>query len=215
MTDLVWEGERAPFAKAFVAAQRATEAIKKASTNPAFKSRYADLAAVVEAVVPALNAAGIGVIQASDFDGDMVNVTTMLLHESGASVTSNMRLRPSKSDAQGIGSATTYGRRYNLLAMTGAAPEDDDGAAASGPREAAPPRPVSPPAAPTLSERANRLEAAMRAKVGDPDAVQKAFDLGAGLCAELDQKNPERLAELTALLKMLLAAPEAIPMAAE
>lgn len=215
MTDLIWEGERAPFAKAFVAAQRATEAIKKASTNPAFKSRYADLAAVVEAVVPALNAAGIGVIQAADFDGDLVTVTTVLLHEGGSSVTSSLRLRPSKTDAQGVGSATTYGRRYNLLAMTGAAPEDDDGAAASGPREAAPARHVQPPAAPSLAERANRLEAAMRAKVGDPVAVQKAFDLGAGLCAELDQKDPDRLAELTSLLNLLLISPEAGAMAAE
>jgi len=214
MTDLIWEGERAPFAKAFVAAQRATEAIKKASTNPAFKSRYADLAAVVEAVVPALNAAGIGVIQAADFDGDLVTVTTVLLHESGSSVTSSLRLRPSKTDAQGVGSATTYGRRYNLLAMTGAAPEDDDGAAASGPREAAPVRHVQPPAMPTLAERANRLEAAMRAKAGQPEAVQKVFDQGASLCAELDQRSPERLAELEALLKMLLVVPEDGEMAA-
>ena len=62
-TPLTWEGERAPFAKAFIAAQKATEAVKKASTNPAFKSRYADLAVVVEAVIPALNESGIAVIQ--------------------------------------------------------------------------------------------------------------------------------------------------------
>lgn len=72
------------------------------------------------------------------------------------------------------------------------------------------PEPPKEPAAPTLSERANALESAMRAKIGDPDAVQKAFDRGAGLCAELDQKAPERLAELEALLKMLLAAPEQV-----
>jgi hypothetical protein len=217
MTDLTltWEGERAPFAKAFVAAQMATEAVKKASTNPAFRSKYADLAGVVEAVVPALNAAGIGVIQSASNDGEMVGITTTLLHESGSSVTGTLHLRPSKSDPQGVGSAITYGRRYSLLAMTGAAPEDDDGQAASGPREAPQTREPVKPVTPTLAERANRLEAAMRAKVGDPDAVQKAFDLGAGLCAELDQKNPERLAELTALLNMLLAAPEAVPMAAE
>jgi hypothetical protein len=45
--------------------------------------------------------------------------------------------------------------------------------------------------------------------------VQKVFDQGASLCAELDQKSPERLAELETLLKMLLAVPEAVPMAAE
>lgn len=132
----VWDGDRAPLAKAFVAAQRATEAVKKASTNPAFRSKYADLAGCVEAVVPALNSAGVGLIQCASFDGEMAAVTTTLLHESGSSVSSVLHLRPSKLDPQGVGSAITYARRYSLLAMTGAAPEDDDGNAASGPREA-------------------------------------------------------------------------------
>lgn len=85
------------------------------------------------------------------------------------------------------------------------------------PEQNSPPRsePAKPAAAPTLAERANRLESAMRAKVGNADAVQRVFDVNAALCAELDQKNPERLAELTALLNMLLAAPEAVQMAAE
>jgi hypothetical protein len=126
-----WEGERAPFAKAFVAAQKATEAVKKASTNPAFKSRYADLAACVEAVVPALNAEGIGVLQFPSFDGESAGVTTTLLHEGGSSVTATLHLRPTKADPQGVGSALTYARRYSLLAIVGAAPEDDDGNTAS------------------------------------------------------------------------------------
>jgi len=71
------------------------------------------------------------------------------------------------------------------------------------------PKVSKPPTPPTLAERANRLEAAMRSQVGYAAKVQKAFDLGAGLCAELDDKDPERLAELNALLKMLLAAPDA------
>ena len=128
-----WEGERAPLAKAFVAAQKATESIKKAASNPAFRSTYADLAHVVEGVIPALNANGVGVMQFPGFDGQMVSLTTTLLHESGASVTATLHLRPSKTDPKGVGSAITYGRRYALLAMTGAAPEDDDGNAASGP----------------------------------------------------------------------------------
>lgn len=128
---LTWEGERAPFAKAFIAAQRATEAVKKAASNPAFKSKYADLSEVVEATLPALNGAGIGVIQSPAFDGEMVSLTTVFVHESGASLTGVLRMRPTKPDPQGVGSAITYARRYALLAMTGAAPEDDDGNAAS------------------------------------------------------------------------------------
>lgn len=83
-------------------------------------------------------------------------------------------------------------------------PEDDPKVEANPPPQFNP----KPATAPTLAERANRLEAAMRAKAGQPEAVQKAFDLGAALCAELDAKDPERLAELTTLLKLLLAAPE-------
>ncbi len=134
--NITWDGDRAPLAKAFVAAQMATEAVKKASTNPAFRSKYADLAGVVEAVVPALNAAGVGVLQFPAFDGELVHLTTTLLHESGASVTSTLAMRPTKNDPQGVGSAVTYARRYSLLAMTGAAPEDDDGNAASAPSRA-------------------------------------------------------------------------------
>lgn len=130
-----WDGDRATFAKAFVAAQQSMESIKKASSNPAFKSKYADLSEVVEAVVPALNGAGIGVMQFPAFDGETVSITTVFIHESGASITGTLDLRPSKTDPQGIGSATTYGRRYSLLAMSGMAPEDDDGNAASGPRQ--------------------------------------------------------------------------------
>lgn len=215
ISNLIWEGDRAPLAKALVAAQMATEAVKKASTNPAFKAKYADLSVVVEAVVPALNKSGVSVLQFPAFNGELVSVATTLLHETGSSVTATLHLRPSKLDAQGVGSAITYARRYSLMAMTGAAPEDDDGAAASGPREPAPHREPPKPAAPTLAERANRLESAMRAKAGDPDAVQKVYDLGAGLCAELDAKDPDRLAELEALLKLLLVVPEDFAVAAE
>ena len=68
-----WNGDRAPFAKAFIAAQRATDAIARASTNPVFQYKYADLATVVEAVVPALNACGIGVIQCPALDGELMH----------------------------------------------------------------------------------------------------------------------------------------------
>lgn len=199
LSDLAWDGERAPFAKAFVAAQKATESVKKAASNPAFKTKYADLAHVVEGVIPALNGAGIGVLQFPAFDGEFVAVTTTLLHESGSSVTAVLKLRPSKSDPQGVGSAITYGRRYSLLAMTGAAPEDDDGNAASGPRQEPKPEPKRvEPAAPTLADRADRLAATLKAAKSEAER-KKAWDLGAKLCADLDAKDPERLAELIAL----------------
>jgi hypothetical protein len=142
LSPLTWDGDRAPLAKALVAAQKATESIKKAATNPAFRSKYADLAHVVEGVVPALNNAGVAVIQSPAMDGERVSVTTVLLHESGSSITGTLHLKPTKGDPQGVGSAITYARRYALLAMTGAAPEDDDGNAASKPRASITPDPI-------------------------------------------------------------------------
>lgn len=196
VSPLVWEGERAPLAKAFVAAQKATESIKKAATNPAFKSKYADLAHVVEGVVPALNEAGVGVLQFPSFDGDLVGVTTTLLHESGASVTGTLHLKPSKTDPQGVGSAITYARRYALLSITGSAPEDDDGAAASGPREPTQTRRSDPPP-PTLSERADRLEASLNSV--KPEQLDRAWDLAKGLRDELAKADADRLEKLTKL----------------
>lgn len=196
LSALIWEGERGPLAKAFVAAQKATESIKKAATNPAFKSKYADLAHVVEGVIPALNDAGVGVLQFPSFDGELVGVTTTLLHESGASITATLHLRPTKSDPQGVGSAITYARRYSLLAITGSAPEDDDGNAAS--QKAPPPTQRADPKPPTLADRAERLVATMKA-VASVSEMDKAFNLAAALCAELSEKDPQRLAEIEAL----------------
>lgn len=205
MSHLVWEGDRAPLAKAFVAAQKATESVKKAATNPAFKTKYADLAQVVEGVIPALNGAGVGVLQFPGFDGNMAWVTTTLLHESGSSVTATLHLRPSKNDPQGVGSAITYGRRYSLLAITGSAPEDDDGNAASGSRREPPPPPKrAETLPPTLSERADRFVATLHG-VKSAEELKKAYDLGAKLCADLDNSDPERLVEINTLYESRFA----------
>lgn len=196
LSPLVWDGERAPLAKALVAAQKATEAVKKASTNSHFNNKYADLAVVVEAVVPALNDAGVAVIQSPASDGTLVGVTTVLLHESGSSVTGTLHLRPSKQDPQGVGSAITYARRYALLAMTGAAPEDDDGNAASSPRDRPEPKRTET-RAPTTAERADRLEATLKA--AKPEEIDKAWGLASALLALLSVEMPDRLADLTTL----------------
>jgi hypothetical protein len=196
ISPLVWEGDRAPLAKALVAAQKATDAVKKASTNSHFNNKYADLAVVVEAVVPALNDSGVAAIQSPAFDGELVSVTTMLLHESGSSLASTLSLRPSKLDPQGVGTAITDARRYALLAMTGAAPEDDDGNAASGPSERPEPK-RHDPKPPTTAERADRLEATLKA--AKPEDVEKAWGLASALLAMLSVEMPERLEELTKL----------------
>ena len=103
-----------------------TNAAKNAK-NPHFKSDYADLAAVLNTVKPALSKHGIALVQGTAFDGSMVTVTTVLAHSSGGSVSSEASCVPAKMDGQGIGSATTYLRRYSLAAMCGIAQQDLDG----------------------------------------------------------------------------------------
>jgi hypothetical protein len=119
-------------AAAFVKAQRAFGPALKTSTNPHFKSKYADLANCIEAVIEALNANNIGLMQRTYECKDGVLVETVFIHESGEVMECGMlHLPASKLDAMGFGSCLTYARRYSLLAATGLAPEDDDGVAAS------------------------------------------------------------------------------------
>jgi hypothetical protein len=119
-------------AAAFVKAQRAFGPALKTSVNPHFKSKYADLANCIEAVIEALNANGIGLMQRTYECKDGVLLETVFIHESGEVMECGMlHLPASKLDAMGFGSALTYARRYSILAATGLAPEDDDGVAAS------------------------------------------------------------------------------------
>jgi hypothetical protein len=121
-------------ATAFVQAQKAFGPALKSSTNPHFRSRYADLSACVEAVIDALNQHGIAMMQQTSECADGVIVETVLIHESGESITSGkLHVPATKQDAQGYGSALTYARRYSLMAACGIAPEDDDGNAATRP----------------------------------------------------------------------------------
>jgi len=119
-------------AAAFVAAQKAFAPATKSSTNPHFKSKYADLAACVEAVLDALNAQDLALMQVCHESESGVLVETIFLHSSGESISGGKLHVPSaKNDPQGYGSALTYARRYSLMAACGIAPEDDDGNAAS------------------------------------------------------------------------------------
>lgn len=126
-------------ASALVRAQRAFGPALKSSTNPHFRSRYADLSACVEAVIGGLNEHGIALIQQTHDCEHGVAVETIFLHESGEMLSAGKFSVPAtKQDAQGYGSALTYARRYSLMAACGIAPEDDDGNAASRPKVDAP-----------------------------------------------------------------------------
>lgn len=116
-------------AAALAKAQGQIEGAKKSSSNPFFKSKYADLAECWNTCREALTANGISVIQMPEEinENGRLNITTMLAHSSGQYISSTLTMTVTKLDPQAIGSAITYGRRYALAAMVGLAQEDDDG----------------------------------------------------------------------------------------
>lgn len=121
-------------AKALAAAQREIGVAVKDATNLHFRSKYADLQAVDEACRPALSKHGIAISQGTSYLDGFVSVTTRLMHaESGEYIESTLHIAPSKHDAQGVGSAITYARRFGLSALAAVpAGVDDDGEAAVG-----------------------------------------------------------------------------------
>ena len=126
---------------ALAAAQAQIEGARKSAQNPHLRNRYADLAAVWDACREALTAHGLSVVQGPETGDGVVIVHTRLVHSSGQWMESTLALPWSAgkgtSDAQAIGSAITYARRYALSAMVGIAPDDDDGnAAGNRPRAA-------------------------------------------------------------------------------
>lgn len=124
-------------AAALAKAQAALKPALKDATNPHFKSRYADLSAVWEACRAPLSTNGLSVVQMpTDSTEGRVALTTVLMHTSGQYIGTTVSTRLQQDSAQGVGSALTYLRRYALAALVGiVADEDDDGNAASQPRQ--------------------------------------------------------------------------------
>lgn len=121
-------------ATALLKAQTEMSNPKKDAINPFFKSKYADLNAVREAVIPILNNNGIVVLQPiKNIDGKNF-VSTILLHETGEMLESFTEIVYNKTnDAQAQGSGITYARRYGLQSFVCVGADDDDGNKASAP----------------------------------------------------------------------------------
>lgn len=125
----------AELSAALAKAQGAMMGATKDSSNPFFKSKYADLASVWDACRKPLSDNGLSVVQTTEFipeNPDLVCIETILCHSSGQWIKGRLAGKPVKNDPQGVGSCITYFRRYSLQSMVGIAPEDDDGNAASG-----------------------------------------------------------------------------------
>lgn len=120
--------------KALLDAQKEMGNALKDSSNPFFKSKYADLNSIREACMPSLNKYGIVVLQPTTHIDGKNFIKTILLHESGESMEALTEIVYSKqNDAQAQGSGITYARRYGLQSFINIGAEDDDGNKASQP----------------------------------------------------------------------------------
>ena len=119
--------------KALAKAQGEFTAAKKTATNPFFKSRYADLSEVIDAVSKGLQNNGLGFIQqVQENEKGAYVLKTTIFHTSGETISSFYPIFAKSGDAQGFGAGVTYARRYALQTLLGIPADDDDGNAISG-----------------------------------------------------------------------------------
>lgn len=160
-------------AGALVKAQSEMAVATKDAKNPFFRSSYADLNAIREAVLPALNKHGIVVLQPTiTTESGKSFVRTTLLHESGESITSDTEIVCAKAnDPQAFGSAMSYARRYSLQSLMCVGAEDNDAEGAM-----ARPAPVSKPSVAVATAPA--VSAPVETKAAKPSFrnVKKATD---------------------------------------
>lgn len=190
-------------ATALVQAQPQVKTALMDSVNPFFKSKYADLGAVWDAVQDALKNHDLTVTQFPDAIGQEPALTTMLIHASGEwlSGTYPLMVTDKESTPQGYGSALTYARRYGLSAVMGViADTDDDGNAATrAPKPpTAKPETVAPPASDAHAKEAREwaLWAIPRIKLMDKpklDAFEAKYTKEIAELEGLDKKTHAEL----------------------
>jgi hypothetical protein len=108
-------------ASALVQARAAIKHPARNRVNPHFRNKYADLTAVLDAVIPAFTANGLAIIQMVEGK----QLVTMLVHTSGEFISTTAEIPP-YNNAQQLGSALTYLRRYTVQALAGISADDDD-----------------------------------------------------------------------------------------
>lgn len=187
---LCTSGSLGDLATALAKAQGELKDALKSSDNPHFRSKYADLAEVLQTVRPTLSKHGLSLVQTAGYYNPTektVAVTTMLLHSSGAFIQDTFILPVAQPNAQGVCAAVTYGRRYGASAIIGLASDDDDGETAVG-------RGSGGKAKGGKAKEAPPIPASSEPNQGDPKALISAFE------AVADQAGLKGLAKSFAAL---------------
>lgn len=192
-------------ATALAKAQAEIDNPHKNAQNPHFKNSYADLAEIINTVRPVLSRHGLSVVQLPGWNDGRVTVETILTHESGEWISGMAESPIGKADAQAVGSATTYLRRYSMAAVCMVAQEDDDGQSATQSAKDSPPQRSSAPRSnggqKATEKQLEYLEKLMKSHVftererdsvgrkisdGDRDVVSKAIEWAK---EEIDSRN--------------------------
>lgn len=162
-------------AAALAKAQAEITTAKKDSTNPHFKSKYADLASVWDAIRAPLTKHGLSVAQfPGTTETGAVSLTTVLMHSSGEWMSGVVSVKPSQdTNPQVYGSILTYLRRYALQSAVGIAADDDDGNAGAG----KPVAQVAEPARPALNPETVKAFAEAQ-NIEEVSLIWKTLDVG-------------------------------------
>jgi len=170
-------------APAYAKFQATCPAPKKTATNTHTGSSYAPLDAILEVVIPALTENNLFFVQDAIVEPNQVSVKTIVRHECGEFFEfTPMTLPIGKNTAQGIGSATTYARRYSLTTALGiAAQEDDDGNEASKGGQV-PPKP--------REDKGQALRNTIDALIEDKRGSLTRDAMLSGLAKRMDTKSP-------------------------
>lgn len=180
--------------------------------NPHFKSRYADLAAIREAVTPALTANDLCVAQVIQHGASGPVLVTVLGHKSGAAIESHHPL-PLMGKPQEFGSALSYARRYSIAALCGIGAEEDDDANAAN--AAAPSRPAIQlkeirPLPEKADDRAAQWVAKMRKQIAACSSVDELGGLDAAAAPAMNKLAATHPDDHKALRDLFAARAEAL-----
>jgi hypothetical protein len=164
------------------------------STNPHFKSKYASLAGVRNAIIPVLAKHGVACVQELVHQDTKIGCATRLSHAGQWIEFEPFFVPTGKNDAQGFGSASTYARRYSLQAVAGVSgDEDDDANAVSAPGKSKTQKPIteplSGPITPTSGSAENVLPDRMPVISKLVDAVNVFLETGDITDAVLTYEN--------------------------
>ena len=203
----------AAIAEAVGAIMSKVKNVEKHGENKFHNYKFARVEDLMFQVQPALADAGL-VITQDEVKHEIVSDALMLAtyafslsHKSGVTwgpvhQTGMAGLKNTKGgyDDKALNKCHTAARKYFILGLfqvpAGDLPDADTEEDRPAAQRQEPKR--QDPAPPTLAERADRLAATLKAVKTEAD-LRKAYSLASGLCADLDAKDPERLAEIEAL----------------